>query len=69
MCFVKAPKINLPAQPAAVPRLADAGVRGARDDLISQRRKGAGRAGTLLTGGSGLKSSAATTFNTLLGAS
>ncbi len=65
MCFVKTPK--LPAQPAAVPRLADAGVRAARDSAISERRRSAGRAGTLLTGGGGLQSNASTTFNTLLG--
>ena len=65
MCFVSTPK--LPDQPAAVPRLPDAGVRLARADAIRTRRAAAGRASTILTGSQGLSSAANTTFNTLLG--
>ena len=65
MCFVKTP--SLPPQPAAVPRLPDEGVRLARADELSRRRRSAGRASTILTGPGGITSPASTTGNTLLG--
>jgi hypothetical protein len=47
--------------------LPDEGVRIARTDELSRRRRAAGRASTILTGPGGLTSSANTTGNTLLG--
>lgn len=57
----------LPPRPAATPRLPDEGVRLARADELSRRRRAAGRASTILTGPGGATGSASTTGNTLLG--
>lgn len=65
MCFASKP--DLPPIPAAPPRLPDEGVRLARADELSKRRRAAGRANTILTGPGGLTSTANTTGNTLLG--
>ncbi len=65
MCFAATPK--LPEAPAATPRLPDEGVRLARADELSKRRRAAGRASTILTGPGGLSGPANTTGNTLLG--
>ena len=65
MCFASAPQ--LPAVPAQTPRLPDAGVRLARADELSRRRRSAGRASTILTGPGGVTTPANTTGNTLLG--
>lgn len=56
-----------PQVPAQPPRLADAGVRLARADELSRRRRAAGRASTILTGPSGVTGDASTTGNVLLG--
>ncbi len=65
MCFTKTP--DLPPVPAATPRLPDEGVRLARADELSRRRRAAGRASTILTGPGGATGTASTTGNTLLG--
>lgn len=65
MCFASTPQ--LPAVPAATPRLPDEGVRLARFDEIRRRRRSAGRASTILTGPGGVTGAASTTGNTLLG--
>lgn len=65
MCFASSP--SLPPVPAQAPRLPDEGVRLARADELSRRRRSAGRASTILTGPGGLSGQASTTGNTLLG--
>lgn len=65
MCFASAPA--LPPIPAAPPRLPDEGVKLARADELSRRRRSAGRASTILTGPGGITTPANTTGNTLLG--
>lgn len=65
MCFASTP--SLPPVPAQTPRLPDEGVRLARADELSRRRRSAGRASTILTGAGGVTTQANTTGNTLLG--
>lgn len=65
MCMVSSPP--KPKRPAEAPRLPDQGAVAARDEERLRRRRAFGRAATILTGASGLNSTASTTGNTLLG--
>ncbi len=56
-----------PRVPSQPPRLPDEGVRLARADELSRRRRASGRSSTILTGPSGLSDAASTTGNVLLG--
>jgi len=67
MCFSSPKPPQAPATPASAPRLIDQGAQRARGDEKRRLRMLAGRQSTLLTGGSGLNTPAATTGN-LLGA-
>ena len=67
MCFFRAPTPATQKIPAQPPRLRDEGVRLARADELSRRRKASGRSSTILTGPSGLTDTASTTGNVLLG--
>lgn len=57
-----------PAAPPRQPRLADEGVRKAREDAKKRNRMAGARSQTLLTGPQGLTTTANTQKKTLLGA-
>lgn len=56
-----------PAPPRKQPRLADEGVRKAREDSTTRNRRANSLNGTLVTGAGGLTSAANTQKKTLLG--